>query len=222
MPAATVPLAEFEPLVRPYVRSLPVPTVRRLIRQAAIEFCERTNCWREIITVTVDEQNETVAAASYAAIHRIEEAIWEDDVKLTPVQFTDFSHEERTQTTIVGTPRYISQLHPNTVALVPYAPGTLTVSAFYKPIEGTSMSLNGDGEVADDLDVVPEFMLGQYGQHIAYGALQRAMMMRGTDHYDPREAMMYQAKFDRACDANFSANITMQHRSPPRSAMREY
>lgn len=222
MPAATVPLSEFEALVRPYARELPVPTARRLLRQSAIEFCERTRCWRELLTVTVDEQNETIVTPSYATIHQIEEAYFDGDVRLEPTQYTEVTNLERIGTTVEGVPKYIAQMHPNIVALIPYAAGTLTISAFMKPIEGSSMALNGDGDTIDSLDVVPAFLLGQYGPHIAYGALARALMIPRQPFSNPKEAMLYQAKFDRACDTHFASNITMQHRAPPRTRMREY
>ncbi|MCR9276251.1 MULTISPECIES: phage adaptor protein [unclassified Mameliella] len=219
MVAATVPLEQFEPLVRPYARDLPVPVARRLLRRAAIEFCERTRCWREIITVTVDEQNETIVTPSYATIHRIEEAYWEDNVKLIPTQYTEVTQTERQAE---GLPCYIAQMHPNTVQLIPYSAGTLTISAFLKPIEGTSMQLNVAGDVEDALDVVPAFLLGQFGQQISYGALARALMIPDQPYTDPRSAMLYQGKFDAACTDHFASNITMQHRPPARTRYQEY
>lgn len=219
MPVATAPLSDFDSLVMPYAPGLPRPSARRFIRQAAIEFCERTRCWREILTVTVDEANEAIITPAYAALHRIEEAIYNDEVKLQPTQYTDVSLSERVSE---GMPGYIFQTSPNTISLMPYATGTVKVSAFLKPIEGSDMELNAGGETVDALDVLPVFMLTQYGPQIACGALALALMVPGQPFTNPQQAMYYRQKFDRACDDHFASNITMQVRAPGRSRLREW
>lgn len=219
MPAPTIAISSFDSFVLPFAQHAPVPLMRKFVRLAAIEFCERTRCWREIVTVTVDEQNEAIVAPSYASIHEIEEATF-DGKPLTPTQFTDTTLLERSE---AGTPYYITQTHPNTVALIPWEAGSLTLSLFLKPRSETQMKTDiMSGQTVDGLDVVPEFMFNQFSQKIADGALARLLMVPGQSFSNPQEGMRRSVLFDQHCNAKFANNITMQHRAPPRVRMTEY
>lgn len=216
MPVTTIPTSRFDELVRPFAQELSPVIARRLVRRAAILFCECTNCWREVLTLDVDESNEAIVTPAYATVHRIEEATYGDrEYELEPTQFTDTGSMEPG-----AMPRYITQSTPNTISLIPPPSETITItlSLFLKPIEGTAMGV----DAIDALDVVPEFLLLQYGQQIAWGALSQALGMREAPHYDPQTAAMYEAKFKEAREQNFASNITMQHRPPSRTRMSEY
>jgi len=220
MTAKTITLSAFDSFILPYAQHASVPLLRKYARLAAIEFCERTRCWREMVTVTVDEQNEAIVAPSHASIHQIEEATFGDGIILTPTQFTDTTLLERSEQ---GTPQYITQTNPNSVALVPWTIGTLTLSLFLKPRSETQMrTAILSGETVDALDVVPEFMFNQHAQKIADGALARLLMVPGQPFTNPSEGMRRSIMFDKHCDAQFASNITMQHRPPARSRMYEY
>lgn len=221
MPAATVPLSSLDALILPFAVGLPVPSARRFARQAAIEFCEHTNCWREMFTLVVDSSNEAIVTPAYATVHRIEYAEY-DGNRLQPTQYTDISGADWSAE---GVPAYITQANPNTVSLIPppaaLEPVTITLSCFLKPIEGTSMAAIGS-ETVDDLDVIPAFMLTQHAQAIANGALARALRIPGQPFSNPQEALNRHMQFKQDCDTHFASNITMQHRPPPRSRMHEY
>jgi hypothetical protein len=219
MTAPTAPISLFDSFVVPYAQKAPIPLVRKFVRLAAIEFCERTRCWREIVTVNVDAQNAAIVAPSHAAIHEIEEATF-DGRPLQPTQFTDTTLLERQED---GHPRYITQTHPNAVALIPFEAGSLTLSLFLKPRSETQMKTDiMSGQTVDRLDVVPEFMFSQYAQKIADGALARLLMVPGQPFSNPSEGMRRELLFRQHLDAKFATNITMQHRAPPRVRMTEY
>jgi|SaaInl25SG_5_DNA_1037380.scaffolds.fasta_scaffold00196_12 hypothetical protein len=219
MTAPTIPISVFDSFVLPFAQQAPRPLVSKFVRLAAIEFCERTRCWREIVTVNVTDQNAAIVAPDHASIHEIEEATF-DGRPLTPTQFTDTTLMERQEE---GHPRYITQTHPNTVALIPFEAGSLTLSLFLKPRSETQMrSLVVSGQTVDRYDVVPEFMFNQYAQKIADGALARLLMVPGQAFSNPQEGMRRSMLFNQHCDAKFATNITMQHRAPPRVRMTEY
>lgn len=219
MTAPTISISAFDSFVLPFAQHAPAPIVRKFVRLAAIEFCERTRCWREIVTVMVNAQNEAIVAPPHAAIHEIEEATF-DGKPLMPTQFTDTTLLERSEE---GTPRYITQTHLNTVALIPWESGSLTLSLFLKPRPETKMKNDiMSGATVDGLDVVPEFMFNQFAQKIADGALARLLMVPGQSFSNPQEGMRRSMLFNQHCDAKFANNITMQHRAPPRVRMTEY
>ena len=59
----TVQLSQFLHMVLPYAPGLPVMTAEHELRLAAIEFCERTRCWRHMIEVEFDDENAQAAIA---------------------------------------------------------------------------------------------------------------------------------------------------------------
>ena len=218
MAAETTHLDAFRPLVRPHALTAPVPMVDYCVRRAAIEFCERTRCWRELITATVDEANEVIVAPAYAAIHRIENATFLDgDIPLEPRQFTDISRFDRSQQ---GVPRYIIQTNPNTISLIHHATGDVELSVLLKPVEGQEVVLNA-GVPRDQYDVAPKFLLTQYGEAIAAGALARLFIMPKQEWTDNQLAAYYAQRFENACAANFNADIVTQTNPPARSRMYE-
>lgn len=219
MPAPTTTLAAFDSFVLPFAPGVPLPFARKAVRLAASEFCEKTRCWREIVTVAVDERNETIVVPAHAAVHRIEEATFEGGVILKPIQFTDTTLMQRAEN---AQPKYIAQTNPNTVALIPFALGTLTLSVFLKPTPATNMQIGANGEAEDAYDLIPEFMFNQYAQAIADGALARILITPGQPFTSPQEGLRRGLLFREACDSNFAGNITMQNEPPSRTRLQEY
>lgn len=223
MTAPTVALSKFDTLIMPFAPGAPHLLVRNMARQAAIAYCERTRIWREIVTVAVDEQNEAIVAPDHAAIFEIEEATWEGVTALEPTQFTDHTLLQRAESNTASEPSYITQTHPNTVAVIPFATGTLTVSLFLKPRYDTSMATEaGTGRTIDANDLVPEFLLLQHAEAITHGALARLLHIPNMPFTNPAEAQRREALFRECCDGKFASNLSMQHRTPPRTRFQEY
>jgi hypothetical protein len=119
--AATIPLDRFLPLVMPHCPGAPEFVATRNLRLAAIEFCERTRCWRHLTTATITGDGQAIAAPAYAAIHLIEDATWEDGQRLTPIQFSDVDEEAAANATDAP-PAYITQAEYNTIRVIPRKP----------------------------------------------------------------------------------------------------
>lgn len=117
----TVHARQWASLIRPYCEEAPLPVVENAVRYAAIQFCERTRAWRYIVSASFEENNEVIIAPDYATIHEIENAWWNDSVELVPTQFTEALPEDLNATEPIGTPRYITQMSPNTVTVLPWA-----------------------------------------------------------------------------------------------------
>jgi len=218
----TVRLAEFLPYVWPHAPGAPQPTIETALRQSAIEFCERTRCWRHMATVELTTENTAaVIAPDYAAIHQFEFVTFAstltDKIELVPTQFSDlapggFTRDEG------GVPAHITQAGPNTAIIFPFMPGTLEVSCFLKPRFGQEMA--GAGVFApleDRFNIAPEFLLSQWGEAIACGALSKLLLVPQQRWTDPRRAAYFLGRFERYCDQHFSSNLTGQQRAPRRS-----
>lgn len=221
-----VRLSEFLPYVLPNAPGAPEVVAEKYVRMAAIEFCERTRCWRKISTVTLDDRNTVgLVAPFYATIHAIEYASFSSDsvakTPLTPTQYSDLADRHRSDLNGEGTPQYITQVNPNSVTVMPLAAGELEVSLFLKPRMGQSFDQGTDDDpIQDSFNLAPDFLLTQWGEAIACGALSKLLMQPQTRWHNPEQAVYYLSKFERACDHHFSSNIIGQQRAPRRSRFR--
>ena len=220
---ATRQLKDFLPLVLPHAPSCPRVVAEQYLRLSAIEWCERTRAWRHITTVTVDEQNEAIVAPDYATIHEIERAEFtptggDTPFELCPTQFTALDRlADLSEAAGSAVPEYITQVSPNTIALIPLAEGTVELSLFLKPRNDDEFSQTPGDPLANTYNVVPEHLLIQSGEPIAEGALGRLLALRGTEWFDPKMAAYYRARFDKALDRSFQTQLRGQHRARPRS-----
>ena len=208
----TVNLVAFASIVQPYAPAAPWPTVMAQLRRSVIEFCERTRIWRHVLNVTIEANDEIVVAPQYAAVHDWDSARFNDDIDLTPIHFTDVTRWAET-----GKPRWITQVTPNTVRVVPFEAGTLELSVFLKPIEGHAMTAPPGEYPIDSYDLVPKFLLTNYGEVIAAGALARILMLPGQEYSNPAMAQTFAARFDRAASKDFGAHLKGQQRAPVRT-----
>ena len=220
MAVQTVQLIDFLPMVLPHAPGVPEPVAEFNLRLAAIEFCERTRCWRHILTRTINGQINNLIAPAYAAIHEFEHASWNGE-PLQPVQFSDVAQEDMTADQ--GQPKYITQVAPDSVMLYPpVTTGTLTVSVFLKARGGQEFGGNPDDPLEDAYNVVPKFLHAQHGEPIAYGALARILAIPQQQFTDPKMAAHYADRFRAAMDAKFSANMRGQQRAPRRTRYHDF
>jgi hypothetical protein len=217
----TVSLTHFLPLVLPHAPECPPAIATFNLRLAAIEFCERTLCWRHLSTVTLNADGQALSAPPYAAIHRIESAVFDGETKLEPLQFSDV--DEKTFENTAGTPpKYITQAKYNTVRVLPFKTGTLALSLFLKPVNGTEMALDDDGIVTDAYDVVPDFIYKMHAEQIAAGALARLLAQPGKPWSDMNAAMLYGQRFNAVMDQHFSVSLTGQQRARRRTKFQDF
>lgn len=209
-------LKAFLPYVLPFAPGCTDLLATFHLRAAAIEFCERTKCWRVLTSVTLAANGQAMATPETATIHLIEEATI-DGVELIPVQFTDIGPDELTGNTSAAPPRYITQIEPGKVQVYPFqAGGTLRISAFLKPRADSVYNSNALDPFEDANAVVPDFMLTQDAAAIAAGALAQILAVPGQQFSNDQKAMLYKGTFDLACGARFSRHMRGQQRAPMR------
>lgn len=219
MALPTRPLRDILPLVIPQAPGVSEMAAEQALRIAAAEFCVKTRLWREIFTATIYDEAEPVLVPDHCVLHEIESAYWEGQTPLTPVRFAATSPEDRSvNCPNPGTPVYITQSAHNTITVVPFAIGDLTITAIMKPAEGPEFGVLYEGQTAQDRqNVIPAFMFQQYANTIADGALARLLLTPKTEWYDPQRAAVHQTKFDTSTDGLINAPIKGQHRAQRRT-----
>lgn len=224
------------PLARPQANGCPAFVITQAARLAAVEFCERTRCWRHIIDFRARHCVTDNLIPFEAVIWEIEDAS-ADGVPLTPTQHSSVKGDR----VAIGSPRYISQTNPWGILLHPFPelpeptgpcelpdeeeeedPEDETVgvrvimSVFLKPRSDLIVSLDMDDPLSDTLNVIPSWMMQQHAERLVDGALSRVLMMEGERWYNPQRAAYHRALFDKALNRNASANMRGQQRAPIR------
>lgn len=202
------------PLAQPQANGCPAFIITQAARQAAVEFCERTRCWRHKMAFDA-------AGPLVPDLIPLEAVIWEIEAAsangqpLSAVQHTDVAADGIT----VGTPRYISQTNPWGVVIHPFpetGPVQIEMSVFLKPRSDHIVGLDPENPLLDSLNVVPEWMMQQHAERLVDGALSRVLMLEGEPWYSPQRAAYHREKFDAALRRNFAANMRGQQRAPIR------
>lgn len=214
--AQIAPISDLLPYILPTVPQVPRPFAEFKAREAVIEFCERTMCWRQIITVTLTTgNNRAVIAPPFATIHELEEVTL-DGRPLEPTQFTDAMPDEMRGPQEETQARYVTQIRPGEVSVYPFEAGTLKVSAFLKPKHGQAIGGNPENPLEDANNFLPAFMVAQYASALAAGALARILMTKSQSFYDPALAQEHARVFDAACNSHFATSIRGQQKAPMR------
>lgn len=199
------PLDDILPGIMPYAPGCAAPTAYFAIRQAAIEFCERTRLWRYEDEFAVNAAiDEPIMAPSGAVIHEIEAVRFDGD-ELCPqtVAWLDQHCAGWRASDYSGTPSYVTQTDPNTIRIVPLGTGTVSVSLWLKP--------------AQDADELPDFLVDQYREVIAHGALVRILSIPNQSFSDPNMAIMFGQGFQGRLDSLSAKGFTGQQRAPMRT-----
>lgn len=182
------PIDDFLPLILPRAPGCPEPIAFDAIRQAAIEFCERTRIWRDTDQFMADEFGDIFAPAQ-SVVYQIEDARF-DGRRLTPIGVQDLNgmYPDCDWTTKTGEqPQYVTQLHPDTIKVVPSMSGMVTLTLLLKP--------------TNNAQELPDFIFDQYARTIADGALAEILMIPGQPYTNPQGGAMYSQRFQQRLDS---------------------
>lgn len=200
-------LDEFLPNIRMYAPGAADPTSYFAIRQAAIDFCERTRAWRfdDEFTVSADDY-EGLYAPDNSVIHEIE-GVWFDGNRLTrktPSQLDELLPKWRSGgEKPTGLPSYVTQIEQNTITIVPFSAGKVKLSLFLKP--------------SQNADELPDFLADQHRETIAWGALSRILLIPNQSFSNPDMGAAFGQAFQGKIDGKSTLGITGQQRAPVRT-----
>lgn len=198
------PLDTLFPRIMPRVKNCAVPIAEAAIRTAAIDFCERTRIWRSSDTFNVSHADCEVVAVPYgAALHEIESARF-NGIALEPVSIgwlDEGVHGWRDKTATAS--KWLTQVNPGSVRVVPAACGQLDLSLILKPSE--------------DADQLPAWLIDGHARVLADGALAEILTIPDKPAYNPDLAMFYSNRFRSEMDRLFNSNIKGQQKAPTRT-----
>lgn len=163
--------------VTTYAAACPAPLAERHIIGKAIELCSRAAIWRDTdeITFNASDRCEYVCTVQAASIVRIEKALFDRQMltAVTPAwldgQYPDWDMSDKAGS---ARPLYYTQLQPDTVMPYPRKAGKLQLRLVLKP--------------AMDADVLPDFIISQYGSMIADAAAGQVLITPNIDFSNPQ------------------------------------
>lgn len=203
------PFSDFFPYILPFATSAPDPLVERYARQAAIDFCRRSRCWRDVQEIDVSgEESEIIGAPGQAAIFEIESGHFKGASdqnwrKLDRVSYDSINPDYMdAAVTALSVPKVLSQAEFDTVVVAPRAAGTLRLVTYLMP--------------RHDAEYGPDFLFERFPTIVADGALSNILMIPEQPYTNPNLAALKAGLFNQACDENFSLNIRGQQRAPMR------
>lgn len=201
-----VDLSVFLPHIKQYAPGCPAPTAYFGLRQAAIDFCQRTKTWRYEDDFTVSANDcDQISTPADSILLDLEKVLFDGNPlePKTTAWLDDNVRGWRTNETTGGPSRYVTQTEPNTIRLIPGQDGHVYVYAWLKP--------------SQDAEQLPEFLAAQYRETIAHGALARILMMPNMPFSNPNLGGMFMTLFSGALD-NFQNKGSMgQQRARPRT-----
>jgi hypothetical protein len=198
-------LDAFASSILPFAPGCSEPAMHMGIRQAAIEFCERTRLWRfdDEFKVT-DGDCEGILAPYGAVLHEIEAVLFGgQELEPKATAWLDLHMRGWRTGDLAGIPKYFTQTEPNTIRLVPFNPGTLRLNVWLKP--------------AQDATELPDWMADQYRETIAHGALSRILLIPKQSFTNIPLGTAFGTLFQGKLNELFTKGFTGQQRAPTRS-----
>jgi len=198
-------LAEFLPLLTPYAPGVANPTAFAYLRQSAMDFCERTRLWRyEDEFAVLANDTDGITTPSGSQLFELE-LVQFNGCDLCPAipDWLDENFRGWRAGELTGQPNYFTQTEPNTIRLVPGEDGTVNIYAWLKP--------------SQDATQLPDWMVDQYREVIAHGALARLLLIPGQPFSNPTLANGFITLFSSKVDSLAGKGRTGQQRARQRT-----
>lgn len=198
---ATTLFSAFLPEVLPYVHDCPQIAATNAIRNAAIEFCERSGYWQAdlapVDALALTGTYVLVAPTGTRVVDCI--SVWFNNILVVPKSAEELTKLYRgiDWRSLAGQPSFVMSDHSGAIRLVP-APaiavvGAINVRASIAPTRATT---------GMDSDVYEKQL-----EVIASGARARLLNMSGQPAYDPVQATAQRTAFLAGCNnARIRAN----------------
>lgn len=181
-----ISLDVFLPKIHQSAPGIADPTAYEWIREAAIEFCERTRTWRDYDDYPVYRRDAApIKTPAGSVIHEIEEVRFNGEW-LEPASASDLDkwHSGWRMGRATGRPGYFTQLEPDTIAIAPIAAGRVHAWLILKP--------------SPDAMELPDFIGSQHRQVIADGALARILALPNQPYSNLQLAAVHDTSFQSA------------------------
>lgn len=192
------------PRVLRYAPACPEVLAISHLRDAAKEFCRRTKLWRLSDSIELPVEGEDILCAPQGSFILEIAAARIEGVNLTPVTalWLDIDRPGWRDDEAGSGARYVTQTAPDTIRVVPIQAGTLLLELVLAP--------------TDDAEQVPDFMVDQYAQVIANGAIGE-VLSTPSDFANPQLGAGFVQRFSADLDRVSTSARKGQQNAPLRT-----
>src|SRR4030066_756056 len=183
----------FLPKVSPEVPGCPLSVAEDAVREAAIEFCEKSWAWiytHDAISSIANEGVYPFEPPTGALVSRVLQA-WYESRELIPRTADQLSEEYQNWTTATGSPKYMVQDNEDELIIVPKpttnVSNAITLRVCLKPTHAST--------------AIETRLYEHYLNTIAMGAKAKLMMMSDKPWANLKMAATYQSLFEENTDA---------------------
>jgi predicted metal-dependent phosphoesterase TrpH len=194
---------DFLPEVLRYAPNVTDFTAQRFIIQAARDLCERCKVWRENDTISITApEMQGVCTIADAAIVAIQSArLGDRQLEPVRVEWLDAEIPNWANDTNEMTALYVTQIRPDTIAVVPRETGTLSVRLALKPSRNATS--------------LPALLLENYAEEIGRGAAGRILIDPNSEN--PQLGLAHQQWFSQQLETIATRVAKGQQKAPLRT-----
>lgn len=194
---------DFLPEVLRYAPNVTDFTAQRFIIQAARDLCERCKVWRENDTISITApEMQGVCTIADAAIVAIQSArLGDRQLEPVRVEWLDAEIPNWANDTNEMKALYVTQIRPDTIAVVPRETGTLSVRLALKPSRNATS--------------LPALLLENYAEEIGRGAAGRILIDPNSDN--PQLGLAHQQWFSQQLETIATRVAKGQQKAPLRT-----
>jgi hypothetical protein len=184
----SVSYSDFFPEVLPYALDVSEPQAIFAIRNACIEFCERTLIWRDDFVVDLVEGQSIYSPAVALDSRRASVVtLWVDQIKFQPTGedylAAKYGLDYRQYENLLG--YYVEGMAGEIIlAGVPQ----ISIPGGVKGVQALAPTRDSD-------ELGLDYVYERWAEVIAAGALSRLMSTAGQPYYNPQASMFYATKF---------------------------
>ena len=194
---------------RVYAPLAPEPLLVRFFREVAREFCSTTLAWRDTDEFTIEQAEETLCTVQAAEIMSVDEARL-DGTQLTPVTLAWLDERRpgwRDLTDAAAPARWITQVQPDTLIVVPFSAGRLAIRVTLQPSRTTQ--------------TLPRFLIDHHAALLGKGAAGRTLVTPG-EWANPQLGAALYGEFRAALPGDKARTAKGQQRAPLRTRARMF
>lgn len=186
---ALISFDAFVPHVVNELPQCPEPVIAFELRNALIDFCDRSLAWQEpidTVRVIAGRAEYELDAPAQARISTVVEAVF-DDREIHPMTIPELMRKDRNWRSQVGHVSHYVNTDPETIRLyrIPEQDGVLNMIGAFAPTRNGTL--------------IPSYIYERYMEAVRFGCLYRLMRQQAKPWSNPSLAQSYESMFLAKC-----------------------
>lgn len=216
----------WEPEILPDIPTVPRPALENAVRNACIDFCERTHLWTQDldrIDVEADTREYALTEPSGAEIILIDDVKYKQD-GADDDQFTTLAPVSENQKNLQdsGSWKYRDSASPSGYYALPDNPTEILLYNIPTVASAEGLLVKVVLRPSRDCTTVQDFIYKSHFKTIGLGAKADLFARKGQAWHDPNMAMGFENRFINACNDAMVLKMTGATKRETRVQMRQF